>query len=261
MLAPARAWLPGFLDSSPAFAPLRAAGAPLSAFGDFPDVSDYGRLFAPEGLVAGDGAPARFVLQREGGQRRAPTTLSELYDGRIFERGEIPTRARSFHDLFNALVWASFPAAKRALNARQYRALAARLPARFTALPGARTREQDALAMLDEGGILLVSGEADARDVRAAHVAGDGDALEALVRAGRLSALVFGHALYEHLVSSPVPVRGRGVVLVSAALPRGDAALRPSADRLLAELLAESDGFPETTSAPAVPLALATGGG
>src|SRR5262245_4272689 len=40
---------------------------------------------------------------------------ASLYEVRIVERGEIPTRPRNAHDLLNALVWAAFPRAKLAL--------------------------------------------------------------------------------------------------------------------------------------------------
>ena len=47
---------------------------------------------------------------------RAPA--NERYDARIALERVVPTRARSWHDLLNALVWATFPRAKLALHAR-----------------------------------------------------------------------------------------------------------------------------------------------
>ena len=69
-------------------------------------------------------------------------------------RGEVPTRAHNLHDLLNALVWARFPRAKRALCARQVSLARERGPAP-AGQQRLRSREQDAAAMLDEGGMLL----------------------------------------------------------------------------------------------------------
>ena len=61
-------------------------------------------------------------------------------------------------------MWAAFPKAKAALHARQHRAVQAWARERSTMLddhtvdrlPNGRTRELDALALLDEGGVLLL---------------------------------------------------------------------------------------------------------
>lgn len=67
-------------------------------------------------------------------------------------RGVVPTRHDNLHDLLNALTWARFPKAKAALCARQVR-----LARERGVIDGlrVRTREQDACAMVDEGGMVL----------------------------------------------------------------------------------------------------------
>lgn len=91
--------------------------------------------------------------------------------------GRVPTRERNLHDLMNALTWARFPAAKLALCRRQVAVARARGPHTNRL----RTREQDRLAMLDEGGILVVAGGPDAGEITFGH-----GLLEDLVR-GRAS--------------------------------------------------------------------------
>jgi hypothetical protein len=134
-------------------------------------------------------APERFEVQTKKRTRGAPFSLEQLYEARIALSGFIPTRAH-VHDLMNALVWATFPRSKRALARRQYRALVAQVGERPTKLPNARTRERDVLAMIDEGGLVVM---AEAR-------------------------IVFGHAVYEHLASSEALVRAFPIVLE----PQGD---------------------------------------
>lgn len=193
---------------SPAFWALEPGISAIATLGAWPSRTELARLvFAPTPPTNVDGRPIELVPPSRGRVQRR----EELYDARIDGRGELITRERSYHDLMNALVWAAFPRTKAALARRQHRALVARTPETFVSLPGARTREQDALTMLDEGGALLVARVgrrghledvllADRAGVRGGKVFGpEGDELAAMV--------VLGHAVYEHLVCSSAPVR------------------------------------------------------
>lgn len=152
-----------------AIAPLPDADALQAALGDFI-------------------APVRFERQTKKKRARGGAiVLDELYEARIARRGLIPTRTH-VHDLMNALVWATFPRSKRALAERQYRALVAQIGEQPTALPNARTRERDVLAMIDEGGVLCFDGVQR----------------------------VFGHAIFEHLATLEGPVRGFPIPLALA---------------------------------------------
>ena len=168
-----------------AYAPLVAR---LAAWSDWPAVAELDRVLADR--LRGDGhRPVRLVDQPP---RRQPGTL--LYEVHVAERGEVPTRAANAHDLWNALVWATFPRAKWALADR----LGAIQQARAAAgprLPGARAPAHDRLALLDEGGVIVAG----------AH------------------AVVFGHAILEHAARGVVAIRGARFAL-DAALPwRADA--------------------------------------
>ena len=102
-------------------------------------------LLSPHGLRCAPDLPRRR-------KRHAP--LCDRYDQRIVDKGEVPTRAGSWHDLFGALVFATFPHAKRALHRRQ-----ARLSMKQQ-IPGSvrltnRCPEADLLTRFDEGGSLV----------------------------------------------------------------------------------------------------------
>src|SRR5262249_20819200 len=147
-------------------------------------------------------APVRFREQpaKPRGKRRGERSARDLYDGRIVEEGWVPTRPGSWHDFLNMLVWATFPEAKWQLHVRQHRAQQARIDGAVRPLPNARTREQDALALIDEGGVVLVCRPERAGDLASALADRRPDAAEALFAAGDARAVVFGHALYEGLV-------------------------------------------------------------
>jgi hypothetical protein len=111
----------------------------------------------------------------------------------------------------NALVWGTFPHAKRALHARQHRAIAARVVPNARTLPPVRTPELDALALLDEGGIAVLT--ADPERVHAALTTRQPGALRAEVATGHALAVIFGHAIYESLALGVAPAVAAAVVI------------------------------------------------
>ena len=123
----------------------------------------------------------------------------------------MPTRAHCWHDFMNALVWGTFPRAKRALHARQYRAITARLAPGARTLPPVRSPELDALALVDEGGIAVLA--ADPEPVRAALMTRKAGVLEALIASGAAVAVIFGHAIYESLALGVAPAVAAALVM------------------------------------------------
>lgn len=165
------AWDPAFFERSELFAPIARAARCFARCDAFPTPEE---IDAALSAVSG----VRFIAQKPKPRRRriVEPDPASLYDAQILA-GRVPTRPGSWHDLMNALVWASFPIAKRRLHAKQHAMV----------VPGAacRTPEHDALAMVDEGGIVVVGGRG----------------------------LVFGHGIYEGLVrgwQSPV---GKAIVV------------------------------------------------
>ena len=207
-----------FTSRHPDFWPLGRAARTFADETDWPAVEAYARAFA--GV-----APVRFELSlpkpRRARRSDAPLDRSSMYDAQIV-RGVVPTRARDWHDYANALVWATFPSAKQALHARQHRAVAAWIPEGAVRLPGARTREMDGLALIDEGGVVQV-GEAS---------------------------IVFGHALYEGaaLTLAEHGVRrvvAREVLRLEVRAGERPAELLMRVDEALVALLAEESLTPE----------------
>lgn len=206
-------WTPAFIDAPWAEA-LLPASQRLRDLPGWPSLDELnerlGALVNPAGL-----RPVRFAASVPRSRRAKHRSVEALYDVRIHRDGEVSTRLGNAHDLFNALIWAMFPRAKRAVARRQHDAHLRRLGARVGALPNARSREQDTLAMIDEGGVLV----------------------------GPCGSLLFGHALYEHLYVGDPGVRGYPVRLASG----------PS-DEALAEALSDEARFVVPGGAAAVPL-------
>jgi len=235
-------WDPAFFRKSPLFWPIARAASQLERFASWPGPEDLTGLFERE-------PPVRFVraarpsLPRPDGprRRRVPPPADARYDARIALERTVSTRAESWHDLLNALVWTSFPRAKLALHTRQHQMIAARLQDDLK-LPGARTKEQDAVAMLDEGGVAVLCSQKRRDEVTAAlklKESEGGALVAALIERGDAIAVLFGHALYEKLaVGGPERVRGAAYVVGVDSLPATARAQVDAADRALAELLA-----------------------
>lgn len=212
---------------------------------DFPSPEDLSGLYAQQnGAVE---LPAlRFVRAGKSKRRRGTLVqVSELYEGRIVEKGEVPTRPDDWHDLFNALAFMTFPRAKRALHARQYELWRSRIGPSTRRLPNARTREQDALALFDEGGLCVVAPPARAASL---HEASE----QALAEASRepgVYVVPFGHALYEHLVAGlPCPLATAHVIELEHTC-RTARSLLSEVDSRLAAALSSASEFCEPSRA------------
>ena len=137
---------------------------------DWPDVA----LITRSAQELSPGFPWQFVIQEKVPRRAKSRGLASLsgYVEQITIHKKIPVRERDLHDLLNALSFLMFPQSKMALNARHL------IEAPDGLKPGQnRTRTQDLLTILDEGGVIRLIN---------AH--------------GQEKELIFGHAVYEHII-------------------------------------------------------------
>jgi hypothetical protein len=191
-----------------------AAWSQRLASGPWPSVA------ALDSLYADRLRPLRLVEDRRPRRTRGPRPVEDVYEVRVGARGELPTRASSWHDLMNVLVWCAFPRSKRALSDRQYQLAITR-----HTMPG-RNREQDALALFDEGGIVVLCRPGLALPEN------DAAALRVEVARGEVRLWLFGHALLEAVARGDLAAedrRGTGLRLIAS--PQA-----PDADEIDAQL-------------------------
>jgi hypothetical protein len=235
---------PRVLERSNLLVDFRSLAEPLLRCSSWPRLEQLSDLVEEERRRrAPDQAPVRFVPAARPRRRgaRPPLALADLYDGRIALGGEVPCLDSSYHDLFNALVWAAFPRSKRALHRRQFQALQASLPAGLERLPNRRTRERDALTLFDEGGSLLLA-------VASRRGAAERKGLAARPLRHRQApprAMLFGHALMDHLCFESGPVRSAAmrVVLDADVADATGRELLDAVDRALCQLLLDPTRF------------------
>ena len=217
-------WNTDWLNRSDMFAPLRGVGARLPEIG-WPDPDLLNGLAGDAGrVVNARGLRVRFVPL-------APKSkdLQEGFEPRAFLKGEVQMRPLDWHDLFNALVWMTFPTTKAVINARHYESLS-------VGESGNRSAMCDALTLFDEDGVVILCSDAAlldlVREFRWKELFWN---RRELVRK-RMRFFLFGHALYHKALDPFVGMTGKAVLLnvpdAFAELPLSSQIAE--ADRLLA---------------------------
>jgi len=206
--------------SAPGFAPFRQRLAALEPLASADRLDRLNAAADEAGLLSGSGRRLRFVPHQTAlASGLAPSAspervVSSGYEARIFDTGEVPTRLHGpgeRHDLYNAIVWLTFPRAKARLNALQadrQRSSADRDA--IEAAPGGHAPDKagsqrgplrDAATLFDENAALWIGLDAS---LEAALRAFDWRELFVRRRAqlsDSVRLMVFGHALLEKLES------------------------------------------------------------
>lgn len=183
----------------------------------FPTLADLTALARSRDVRSGGGVPLEFVAASAGRAR----AFAAQYEIRIYRDGAVPTRAESWHDLFNALAWLAFPRTKAALNRLHHDEMARR--------PDARERgtARDVLTLFDEGGVIVACADRSLAGLLA------GFRWKELFWARRADVLasmrfkVLGHAIHEKALAPYKGVTAKALIVdvTSADLAAGDEAL------------------------------------
>lgn len=173
---------------------------------DFPSCAQLNDLL-PTGLCSKDGHPIHFVASDQ--------LAEDNYENRIYTTGQVSTRAGSWHDLFNALVWMRFPHIKVAMNALHYSAGAKHKRHH-------RGQLRDALTLFDECGVIVFSDHAELLEALAKRRWSDAF-LDGRFQS-RVTLSLCGHAMLEKYLSPYKGMTAKALlILVNTeflALPR-----------------------------------------
>ncbi|WP_338845636.1 DUF3025 domain-containing protein [Massilia sp. W12] len=173
------------------------------------------------------GLPLRFVAQQE-------LPEGQAYEAFIYQHGAVPTR-ENLHDIFNALIWAAFPLAKRELNRQQAQQIAA------AGVGAVRGRVRDRATLFDENaGLLCLRRDAQGEQLFQALRAHDWARLFAPGALAQARLLLFGHALLEKMMQPYKAITAHCYVLWFAPQqiwPQQDAPLHALLDQHLAHAL------------------------
>ena len=198
----ARLEKPLALDAS-CYDSIRAAVRQLDfAAGLVPDIGALNQLAQQRAqpIVSASGHAIRFAAQTVN-----PAALD--YESQIFASGIVPTRPNNIHDLFNALVWLTFPHTKAAINGRHIAARGEHA--------GGRNRGpvQDALTLFDECGVVVASDRPDLLEMITAF---QWKKLFWKHRAAvkqHMRFFLFGHGLMEQMLAPYVGLTGKALLV------------------------------------------------
>ena len=191
--------MPALNFSHPVFAPYQFEIAALELGNGLPQLDAFNALAATRGLVNAQGLPLRFAPPDK------PLAARD-YEQQILQTACVPTRADTWHDVMNALVWLRFPHFKAALNASHVVAMADEAGA-------LRGRRRDALTMLDESGVWVTSARATLSDALRDR---DWQTLFWNQRAAVITQMQFvvvGHALLEKMLRPYPAITGKCLIL------------------------------------------------
>ena len=195
--AAAPVWDRWELLASPAFATLAPLIEQLPE-DYFPTLAQLNRICDEHEVLSGGGVQVEFVPQE--------AKTDEPYETRIYVRGKVLTRSRNWHDLFNALVWITFPRTKAAINRHHYREMLARQGEGLRGVP------RDVLTLFDESGVIVASSEAELgtllREFRWKELFWQ--RRSAVVEAMRF--YVFGHSIYEKALQPYKGITAKSVI-------------------------------------------------
>lgn len=188
----------------PAFAPYRDLIDALELRRGLPPLQALNALAAARDIRNAADRPLRFV-------EPAGRLPARVYETTILQAGTVPTRAQTWHDVLNALVWLRFPRFKGALNAAHGAAMGTETEAR-------RGRRRDALTVLDESGVWLIAASPvwPALLAERAWQALFWDARPAIETGARF--VVVGHALLEKALAPYPAMTGKCLTLMSESL-------------------------------------------
>jgi len=199
-------WCKEDLLQSPLFAPLHHSLSSLNT-AYFPTLEDCNTLLhgIKPPITVSSGALLQFVAHKSG-----PRPFEQQYEPRCYLKGEVQTRLGNWHDLFNALVWITFPKIKSIINKRHYDTLLQKID---TTSNSQRGSVRDVNTLLDESGVIVVYSD---------------DKLAALLRNFKWKELfcqhraqviqqmgfyIVGHGLYEKARQPYIGMTGQAVLL------------------------------------------------
>jgi hypothetical protein len=200
-------WNPASLLQSPLFAPLHPVLSRCSPV-KFPAIVDWNKQLSGyfKGICTKSGHSLRFVPQEQG-----KLGFESQYEPRCYLNGEVQTRENNWHDLFNALVWLTFPKAKAAINARHYQALK-----NVHDGHSQRGKVRDMVTLLDESGVIVVCANAELAELLCNFRWKELFWIKREAVRTAMGFYIFGHGLYEKALAPYIGMTGQGLIMAVA---------------------------------------------
>jgi hypothetical protein len=227
------------------FAPLHPLIASLQVNG-FPTLYDLNQLAEQAAIQVQSGCELRFTEQSTG-----KLSLEMQYEPRCYLTGEVQTRSDNWHDLFNAMIWLTYPKSKAAINARHYAAIMAHKQTRSQ-----RGAVRDMNTLLDESGVIIACSDANLSDLLLDFKWTELFWQQRVQVKHSMGFYLFGHGLYEKALHPYLGMTGQGLILpvAQAFFSCSPEQQRMHLDNQLAEYLYDPEHCLDTRELTPVPL-------
>lgn len=213
--------------------------AKLSRFNDFPKVEQLNQL-----MDSHDYHTQISLVEDEALQK---TDL--YYESFIARYRQVPTRQHSWHDLYNGLIWMSFPQSKALLNRLHMEHIE-----QYGVSP--RTSRRNRITHFDECGVILAYSHERIPTLLSEH-----SWYQALFENRQhwghsIKAVVFGHANFEMLMQPFIGLTGKWLPIEvnTEFFEASDAAQRKELDQKLCSMITEQHVFDQPGQLKPLPL-------
>ena len=165
---------------------------------DFPTCAQLNQLL-PQGTATLSGKPIVFFPQDQHFD-----FAGRAYETVIYQTGQVPTRQKSWHDTFGALIWCLFPKTKALLNQLHQQDIE-----QFGQKE--RTKTRNAITLLDECGVILPYVDESFKCALRDHQWQRCFVTQRDDWGKQVAAFNFGHANYEMLTQAYVGLTGKAL--------------------------------------------------
>lgn len=177
-------WSTDVFLTSPIIKQLEKTTQYFAEYKDWPTLENFQKIFSDYALDINPVAQATEI-----------NSFEELYEPRVYLKGELQTRTENWHDFFNAMVWLNFPETKKTLNKLHF--------TEATKRPKGSNRStlENRITQFDECGAILVSTNNELLDLIKQHNWQKLFLENRLLLEDHLRCIVFGHAIFEKAIN------------------------------------------------------------
>jgi hypothetical protein len=201
-------WKADFYTSNALFKDIIELAQNFNSYKNWPDLAAYNDFLNKRIpiVTSQQGKNLQFVQQGD-----KPESVSEQYEVRIYQDGEIQTREKSWHDFFQVLIWCQFPLTKRSINQRHAEAILNRCST--TPVFERRTPIENCLTLFDECGMIIVSSDPELLKLiqtfkwQQLFIDHRGSFNKSI------DAYIFGHAMYEKALQPYIGMTANSICL------------------------------------------------
>ena len=194
-------WNNHFHTSSPIFDPIKPFIEDLLNLKTWPLLNEINQLFIKDNM------PIRAVEQTA-----KPEKFDDHYESRIFLKNELQTRIENWHDFFNAMVWLGFRQTKQTLNKLHY------LASQHRKTGTNRSPIENAVALFDECGLIIISNRQDLLDLIKTHQWKKIFVDHKSEFNKNIKCITFGHAMYEKALNPYIGMTAHALLIHSNEL-------------------------------------------